>query len=105
MPGGKVARHYVHLSGKDVITALNARYGVKGAGPGERIEAPRSPRKCGRCKTVNPPSASYCSACGGPLSLPVVMQIEEARMAEEQLAAPLQRPDAVEFLARFLAEQ
>ena len=105
VPGSKVARHYVHLSGKDVIHALNARYGVKAPGPGERSEAPRSPRKCGRCKTVNPPGASYCSTCGGPLSLPAVQQIEEARMAEEKLAALLRRPEAVEYLARLLAEQ
>lgn len=105
VPGSGVAKHYVHLSGKDVIGALNARYGVQTPGPGERSEAPRSPRKCGRCKTVNPPGASYCSTCGGPLSLPAVNQIEEARAAEEKLATLLRRPEAVEFLARLLAEQ
>jgi integrase len=103
VPGSKVARHYVHLSGKDMINALNARYGVQTPAPGERPEAPRSPKKCGRCKTVNPPGASYCSTCGGPLSLPAVKQIEEARVAEERLAELLRRPEAVEFLARLLA--
>ncbi|MCI4365064.1 MAG: site-specific integrase [Thermoplasmata archaeon] len=105
VPGSNVARHYVHLSGRDVIGVLNARYGVKTAGPGERAEVPRTPSKCGRCKTVNPPGASYCSTCGGPLSLPAVRQIEEARGAEEKLAELLRKPEAVEFLARLLAEQ
>ncbi len=105
VPGSGVAKHYVHLSGRDVIGALNARYGVKAPGPGERTEAPRTPLKCGRCKTMNPAGASYCSTCGGPLSLPAVKEIEEARTAEERLAELLRRPEAVEYLARLLAEQ
>jgi hypothetical protein len=105
VPGSNVARHYVHLSGKDVIGALNARYGVKAAGTGAQAATPRTPSKCGRCKTVNPSGASYCSTCGGPLSLPAVKQIEEARGAEERLAALLRTPEAVEYLARLLAEQ
>ena len=104
-PGSRVARHYVHLSGKDVINALNARYGVKGPGPGDRSETPRTPLKCGRCRTVNPAGAVYCMTCGGPLSLPAVKQIEEARVAEERLAELLRQPEAVEFLARLLADQ
>ena len=105
VPGSGVAKHYVHLSGRDVIGALNARYGVKAPGPGERTETPRIPLKCGRCKTMNPAGASYCSTCGGPLSLPAVKEIEEARTAEERLAELLRRPEAVEYLARLLAEQ
>ncbi|MCI4330239.1 MAG: site-specific integrase [Thermoplasmata archaeon] len=104
VPGSNVARHYVHLSGKDVIGALNARYGVKTVGSGGRTEVPRTPSKCGRCKTINPAGASFCSTCGGPLSLPAVKQIEEARGAEERLAELLNRPEAVEFLAKLLAE-
>ncbi|MCI4336503.1 MAG: site-specific integrase [Thermoplasmata archaeon] len=105
VPGSNVARHYVHLSGKDVIGALNARYGVKVAGTGEKSEAPRSPTKCGRCRTVNPSGAAFCMTCGGPLSLPAVKLIDEARSAEERLADLLRRPEAVEFLATILAEQ
>jgi integrase/recombinase XerD len=108
VPGSKVARHYMHLSGKDVISALNARYGVETSGPHDRLEAPRPPSKCGRCKTVNPPSATYCMTCGGPLSLPAVKQIEETRTAEEQLAQLLRQPEAIElieFLARLLSEK
>jgi integrase/recombinase XerD len=105
VPGSNVARHYVHLSGKDVIGALNARYGVKSPGIGEPATLPRTPAKCGRCKTVNPPGASFCSTCGGPLSLAAVKQIEEARGAEGKLAELLRQPDAVEFLAHLLAQQ
>ncbi len=104
-PGSNVAKHYVHLSGKDVINVLNARYGVKAPKPGDRSEAPRTPTKCGRCKTMNPQGASYCTTCGGPLSLPAVKQIEEARVSEEKLAELLRKPEAVEFLARLLAEE
>ena len=105
VPGSGVAKHYVHLSGRDVIGALNARYGVKTPGPDERLETPRTPRRCGRCKTMNPSGASYCTTCGGPLSLLAVKQIEEVREAEERLAELLRKPEAVEFLARLLAQQ
>ena len=105
VPGSKVARHYVHLSGKDVISAMNARYGVKVPAPGEKSEAPRVPSKCGRCKTVNPSGAAYCMTCGGPLSLPAVKQIEETTTSEERLAELLRRPEAIELMARLLAEQ
>lgn len=105
VPGSNVARHYVHLSGKDVIGALNARYGVETPGTNPKAATPRTPLKCGRCKTVNPQGATFCMTCGGPLSLPAVKQIEEARGAEERLAELLRKPEAVEFLARLLAEE
>jgi integrase/recombinase XerD len=105
VPGSNVARHYVHLSGKDVIGALNARYGVKAPGSGEPAPLARTPARCGRCKTVNAPGASFCSTCGGPLSLPAVKQIEAARGAEERLAELLRKPEAVEYLARLLVDQ
>lgn len=104
VPGSKVARHYVHISGKDVIGALNARYGVKMPDPRDQPAPPRAPARCGRCKTVNPAGAVYCMTCGGPLSLPAVKQIEEARSAEARLAELLRKPEAVEFLAKLLAE-
>ncbi|HEV2370435.1 MAG TPA: site-specific integrase, partial [Acidimicrobiales bacterium] len=104
VPGSKVAQHYVHLSGKDVINALNARYGVQAADPRDSPLPTRTPSRCGRCKMVNPAGAAYCMTCGGPLSLPAVRQIEEARSAEERLAELLRNPEAVEFLANLLAE-
>ncbi len=104
VPGSKVAQHYVHLSGRDVISALNARYGVKVTDPKDLPPPARTPSRCGRCKTMNPAGAAYCMTCGGPLSLPAVKQIEEARSAEERLADLLRRPEAVEFLAKLLAE-
>lgn len=104
VPGSKVAQHYVHLSGKDVINALNARYGVKTTDPKDLPPPTRAPSRCGRCKTVNPSGAVYCMTCGGPLSLPAVKQIEEARSAEQRLAELLRKPEAVEFLAKLLAE-
>jgi len=103
VPGSRVAQHYVHLSGKDVISALNARYGVASRGGEEERSAPRTPVKCGRCKTVNPSGATFCMTCAGPLSLPAVREIEAARTSEEQLADLLRRPEAIEFLARLLA--
>lgn len=72
VPGRMVAKHYVHPSGRVVVSVLNARYGVRAPGPKERWEPPRTPRRCGRCKTTNPSGASHCSTCRGPLSLVAV---------------------------------
>jgi integrase/recombinase XerD len=105
VPGSTVARHYVHLSGKDVTQALNARYGIKPQGSGVETQQPRTPAKCGRCRTVNPSGAAYCMNCAGPLSFPAVREIEMARTAEQQLAELLRQPEAIEFLARLLAER
>jgi integrase/recombinase XerD len=105
VPGSRVAQHYVHLSGKDVINVLNARYGVAAEAGRERGSAPRTPLKCGRCKAINPAAATYCMTCGGPLSIPAVKEIETARAAEKQLAELLRQPEAVEYLARLLASR
>ena len=105
VPGSRVAQHYVHLSGKDVINALGARYGVAPKAGQERETAPRTPLKCGRCRTVNPAGATYCMTCGGPLSVPAVKEIESARAAEQQLAELLRQPEAIEILARLLASR
>ena len=102
VPGSRVAQHYVLLSGKDVISALNNRYGIPTDGEGPR-EPSRSPLRCGRCKTLNPSGGTYCTTCGGPLTLPAVKEIESARTAELQLAELLRQPEAIEFLARLLA--
>ncbi len=103
VPGSRVAQHYIHLSGKDVVNALNARYGIPTDGEAQR-QKPRTPVRCGRCKTPNPAGAAYCTTCGGPLSLPAVKEIESARTAERQLAELLRQPQAIEFLAGLLAE-
>ena len=102
--GSRVAQHYIHLSGKDVINALNARYGIQAGGDGPH-EKPRTPFRCGRCKTMNPAGASYCSTCGGPVTLAAVKEIEMAKTAEQQLAELLRKPEAIEFLAGLLAER
>ena len=105
VPGSRVAQHYVHLSGKDVINALGARYGVAPKAGQERESTPRTPLKCGRCRAVNPAGATYCMTCGGPLSFPAVKEIEAARAAEQQLAELLRQPEAIEFLARLLTSR
>jgi integrase len=105
VPGSKVAQHYVHLSGKDVIGALNARYGVKAKDVEGPASTPRNPVKCGRCRTMNPSGATYCMTCAGPLSLPAVKELETAKSAEHQLAELLQQPEAIDFLARLLASR
>ncbi|MCI4350758.1 MAG: site-specific integrase [Thermoplasmata archaeon] len=102
VPGSKVARHYIHLSGKDVIGALNARYGVNSPEEEEtRVDA--HPRlKCGECHSANPAGAAYCMTCGGSLSLPEGGHSEKVQALAEEVAELVRKPEVLAFLVRSL---
>jgi integrase/recombinase XerD len=66
--GSKVVRKYVHLSGRDVDSAVLRAAGFIGEN-GEMVsEASKSPvtqlRRCLRCKELISPVSSFCSKCG-----------------------------------------
>jgi hypothetical protein len=61
-----MASVYVHLSGRDVDSALLKTYGIKTYNGEEEQEKFRT-KKCMRCEEVNPPTNSYCSKCSLPL--------------------------------------
>jgi len=58
---------YAHLTGQDIDNAMIAAAGVKRS---EEKEKKRilEPRQCGRCYTLNGPTADYCGRCGQPLT-------------------------------------
>ena len=105
VPGSKVARHYVHLSGKDVIGALNARYGVNSPEKGEPRAVRHPLPMCARCDSENPVGAAFCMACGSSFSLPAAGQSEKVRALDQDIAELLRQPEVVAFLARTLARK
>jgi integrase len=80
VPGSRRAQTYVHLANKDVTAALNLKYGIEPTAEDNALPAAHPPRQCGRCHTMNRPSASFCTTCGGPLDLTALNE----REAEEQ---------------------
>ncbi|MCI4319770.1 MAG: site-specific integrase [Thermoplasmata archaeon] len=102
VPGSKVARHYIHLSGKDVIGALNARYGVNSSEEEEPHAEARPRLNCGQCTSANPAGAAYCMTCGGSLSLLAAGQSAKVRALDAEVAELIRQPEVVAFLVRSL---
>ncbi|MFH1520624.1 MAG: site-specific integrase [Candidatus Micrarchaeota archaeon] len=62
--GSDMAATYVHLSGRDVDTALLAMYSLADK-PVQR-ETKLDIKICSRCKEKNSPTQSFCGKCGNP---------------------------------------
>ena len=67
-----MAAVYVHLSGRDVDDAILKLHGLK---KDEEEEKPK-PKKCPRCKQINPTSAYFCVRCGAVLDLQAAIKQE-----------------------------
>ena len=79
----KMASVYVHLSGRDVDSAVLQANGYK---PVE-VQAPKlKVTICPRCHLANGPDAQYCTRCGSPLSIDVAMLEEKTQKAAVQSA-------------------
>ncbi|MFZ0891313.1 MAG: site-specific integrase [Thermoplasmata archaeon] len=100
--GSRVSKHYIHLDSSDVRRALGSRYGVAEPAPTTR-EPSRTPKRCGRCSTVNQADSNFCSTCGGPLSLPAVEELRGVESSQRELAELLSRPEIRDFLVAHLA--
>ena len=79
----KMAGVYVHLSGRDVDTALLKTYGIKM--DTEEKEEKFVPKNCPRCKTQNSPISKFCSKCGSVLEVADVYAIEQERKNADEL--------------------
>lgn len=77
IPGSKMPRIYVHLSGKDVEDSLMKHYGIK-------KEEDKKLIKCSRCGKYNPPSVDYCYNCFAALKPELVRRIEELEQELEE---------------------
>ncbi len=94
VPGSKMSKIYVHLSGRDVDEAILRAEGI----PIEREEAPKARSICPRCQAVNPPEARFCFRCSMALTAEAASQAEEIeanlaelveRLVDEKLKAVL----------------
>ena len=97
--GSKMAETYVHLSGRDVDSAVLQANGYK---PVE-VQAPKlKVQICPRCHLANEPTAQYCSRCGSPLSIDIAMMEERTQKAAVQSAID---PQAIAEIVDALVEE
>lgn len=97
--GSDIPSIYVHLSGKNLDDKILEIHGLKKR---DKLE----PRKCFRCRSMNPPAANFCSVCKAPLSLEVALASEEEAKREQrdlirkELAVALFERKKMDYLAR-----
>jgi len=75
--GSKMTSTYVHLSGRDIDSAILKLHGLKEEKKEQEEEF--TPKKCHRCEKMNPSTGKFCLRCGAPLDLETVMKVEEKR--------------------------
>ncbi len=86
VPGSRMAKVYVHLSGRDQDEAILKAHGIDINGDTRREE--ETPQRCPRCREFNEAEGRFCQACGMVLSREAASQVEAA---EEAIVARLER--------------
>lgn len=102
--GSKQPSTYVHLSGKNIDSAVLKLYGLKEE---EKRKEEFTPKKCFRCEKMNPPTGKFCLRCGAPLDLDTAMKIEKERDRMDTIMTSLMKkmldnPDIRSFIEREL---
>jgi integrase len=102
LPGSKMSRIYVHLSGRDTDGPLLAMHGLS---KDHEPELKLKTTQCPRCEYRNEPTAKFCGKCAMPLGIEAALKIEENRNeADSWLNLLLCDPDVKDLLARKLRE-
>ncbi len=100
--GSDMAATYVHLSGRDVDTALLSMYSMKDV-PIEK-EVKLDIKICHRCKEKNSPTQSFCGKCGNPFDEQLLI-IDPNKMPNELMNALMENPEVKEFLVKKIIEK
>ncbi len=106
--GSKMPSTYVHLSGKDLDSAILRMNGIKKS-PEETADS--RPRKCD-CGTANAPDSTYCNKCGTNLTKPkeqsqnvIVVEQKQPNAAQEMLNLLAKEPAIQKFIAEKIIER
>ncbi|MGQ9469298.1 MAG: zinc ribbon domain-containing protein [Nitrososphaerales archaeon] len=82
--GSDMAATYVHLSGRDVDSALLKLHGLKSE---EEKKDVLKLRICPRCGEKNDPIARFCKRCASPLDVKTALEFEEMRNRKDEVVA------------------
>ncbi len=104
VPGSRMAKTYVHLSGKETDLALLRFHGL--AKETEESKTPRpTVRICPRCEKKNTSLERFCASCGLALSVEAAMEVDESRKeADSWLDLLLKDTEVKELLLTKLRE-
>jgi len=91
----EMASVYVHLSGRDVDSALLKAYGLQEND--EKEEQKIKPVRCFKCKEQNSSLDKRCKRCGYPLDEKEIMRIEQKKTMTEDLLIEFLKTVADEF--------
>lgn len=75
--GSEMPSQYTHLAARDIEDEILNLNGIKIENEENKHEF--IPKKCHRCKKMNPPVSKFCVGCGIPLDSETVMKIDEKR--------------------------
>ncbi|VVB87296.1 Tyrosine recombinase XerD [uncultured archaeon] len=95
--GSSMAAIYVHLSGRDVDSALLKMHGMVIE---DMKEVKMSPKKCVRCSTMNASTTKFCCKCGAALDLLAAIDVdkERASLSMELMDLVSQHPEIMNSL-------
>jgi len=80
-----MAATYVHLSGRDVDSALLKLHGL--AKDEKKEEDTLKIKICPRCQEKNDPISRFCKKCASPLSIGIALEVEDKTKEKEDIFA------------------
>ena len=88
---------YVHLSGRDVDSALLKAHGIT-TSQEEKAKVKLTSTPCPRCKQNAGPEAKFCPGCGMILDVKTAVSVEEDRAKADQIMDMLMKDEEVRRL-------
>ncbi len=85
----EMASVYVHLSGRDVDSAILQLHGL--TNQMEKKEEKFKTRNCQRCKQPNSPVSKFCQKCGAVLDVETALELENQRETADALLNELMK--------------
>lgn len=80
-----MALTYVHLSGRNIDSALPKLNGIKTEDEVNNEEHRLRIKTCSRCQEVNSPTSGFCSRCGRPLDMRTVMLLHDEQSKTDNI--------------------
>jgi len=101
--GSDMPATYVHMSGREIDSALLELHGIKQED--KKTEPKLSIQKCPVCAYDNAPNSKFCGRCARPLSLNVVLEVEEKQKAANRIIDRLASdPEGLKALAKVMSK-
>jgi site-specific recombinase XerD len=101
--GSDMPATYVHMSGREIDGALLELHGIKQEE--KKTEPKMSIQKCPVCAYDNAPNSKFCGRCARPLSLNVVLEVEEKRKVANRIIDRLASdPEGLKALAKAMSK-